>query len=116
MTIYSQKLNIICYLQGNRIQAGIKKEHIPKFQNKLKKGTWKVLEEFGVTKASGQYRSTKAKYRINILYTTVVTNSPPMSEKIWLDLTEFNSINSGILDPNYLVGKLFTIPCSITYV
>ncbi|EFH57053.1 predicted protein [Arabidopsis lyrata subsp. lyrata] len=61
---------------GNKIQAGIKKEHISKFQRYVKKGDWKIIDDFSVNKATGQYRSTIHPYRINFHYSIVFSPSP----------------------------------------
>ncbi|KAG7584110.1 hypothetical protein ISN44_As08g035960 [Arabidopsis suecica] len=91
---------------GNKIQAGIKKEHISKFQRYVKKGDWKIIDDFSVNKATGQYRSTIHPYRINFHYSTVFSPSPSISNEVWLDLVDFTTILAGNLDQNKLVDVL----------
>ncbi|AEE32871.1 Nucleic acid-binding, OB-fold-like protein [Arabidopsis thaliana] len=91
---------------GNKIQAGIKKEHLLKLQRYVKIGHWTIIEEFSVTKASGLYRSTTHPYRINIQSSTRFSNSPTISDEIWLDLVNFNDVLSGTLDQNKLVNVI----------
>ncbi|XP_020886960.1 replication protein A 70 kDa DNA-binding subunit B [Arabidopsis lyrata subsp. lyrata] len=97
---------ILADKDGNKIQAGIKKEHISKFQRYVKKGDWKIIEEFSVNKATGTYRSTTHSYRINFHYATVFSPSPSISNEVWLDLVDFTTILSGNLDQNKLVDVL----------
>ncbi|EFH64590.1 predicted protein, partial [Arabidopsis lyrata subsp. lyrata] len=94
---------------GNKIQAGIKKEHISKFQRYVKNGDWKIIEEFSVNKATGTYRSTTHSYRINFHYATVFSPSPSISNEVWLDLVDFTTILSGNLDQNKLIKILLLI-------
>ncbi|EFH39472.1 hypothetical protein ARALYDRAFT_359097 [Arabidopsis lyrata subsp. lyrata] len=91
---------------GNKIQAGIKKEHISKFQRYVKKGDWKIIDDFSVNKATGQYRSTIHPYRINFHYSTVFSPSPSINNEVWLDLVDFTTIIAGNLDQNKLVDVL----------
>ncbi|CAL9248132.1 unnamed protein product, partial [Arabidopsis halleri] len=97
---------ILLPLQGNKIQADIKNEHISKFQRYVKKGDWKIIDDFSVNKATGQYRSTIHPYRINFHYSTVFSPSPSISNDVWLDLVDFTTILAGNLDQNKLVDVL----------
>ncbi|CAL9238303.1 unnamed protein product, partial [Arabidopsis halleri] len=97
---------------GNKIQAGIKKEHLQKLQRDIKKGEWRIFDEFSVKKATGMYRPTTHNYRIVFEYSTVISPSEKISESIWLDLVPFNSVLSGTLDQNKLVdiiGQLVNV-------
>ncbi|EFH57117.1 predicted protein [Arabidopsis lyrata subsp. lyrata] len=87
---------------GNKIQAAIKKEHLQKLQSGIKKGEWRIFDEFSVKKATGMYRPTTHNYRIVFEYSTVISPSETISESIWLDLVPFNSVLSGTLDQNKL--------------
>ncbi|EFH57028.1 predicted protein [Arabidopsis lyrata subsp. lyrata] len=42
---------------GNKIQAGIKKEHLQKLQRNITKGEWRIFDEFSVKKATGMLPS-----------------------------------------------------------
>ncbi|KAG7578528.1 Nucleic acid-binding OB-fold [Arabidopsis thaliana x Arabidopsis arenosa] len=97
---------------GNKIQARIKKEHLQKFQREIKKGEWRIFDEFSVKKATGMYRPTTHNYRIVFEYSTVISPSETISESIWLDLVPFNLVLSGTLDQNKLVdiiGQLVNV-------
>ncbi|XP_020885137.1 uncharacterized protein LOC9316836 [Arabidopsis lyrata subsp. lyrata] len=97
---------------GNKIQAGIKKEHLQKLQRNITKGEWRIFDEFSVKKATGMYRPTTHNYRIVFEYSTVISPSEKISESIWLDLVPFNSVLSGTLDQNKLVdiiGQLVNV-------
>ncbi|KAF8100605.1 hypothetical protein N665_0220s0009 [Sinapis alba] len=79
-------------------------------------GVWRNIDHFSVTGAGGSYRSTGHKYRIAFVHNTKITISAHRDDNMFLNLVDFQTIESGLLDSNFLIvldlGDLETIQCT----
>ena len=98
---------VVILLQGEKISATCKRNHILSVQRKLPLGKWCVLTTFSVSQASGQYRPTSYPYKITISDETVITNSDLNQDSIFLSLARYEDIIDGNLKTNFLIGNTF---------
>lgn len=69
-------------------------------------GAWRNIDHFCVSGAgNGSYRSTGHKYRLFFTHSTKITDSTHRDENMFLNIVDFDSIQSGLLDSNLLIGK-----------
>ncbi|EOA15238.1 hypothetical protein CARUB_v10028635mg [Capsella rubella] len=79
------------------------KEFINRFENKIKTGEWRTLENFSLSIASGQFKPTNHRYKMSFMTQTVVTRMESLSHDPFLSITQFDSISSGNMNPNFIV-------------
>ncbi|EOA28640.1 hypothetical protein CARUB_v10024862mg, partial [Capsella rubella] len=81
--------------QGAKIHATVKKDLVNRYVNNLDIGDWKFIENFQLTHAFGQFRTTSHLYKMAFINGTVVTTCAPVSDSNYLTLAKFESIQSG---------------------
>jgi len=90
------------------MHATVKKELVSKFVHKLIVGEWILIETFGLTYASGQFRPTNHLYKMGFQARTEVMGCESISDTNFLSLAKFSKIQSGELNPHILVGEWFS--------
>ncbi|KAF3565773.1 hypothetical protein DY000_02015875 [Brassica cretica] len=112
-------------LSGTKIHASCKKIYLDKLTRKLSNvlsiGMWRNIENFSINNPSVSYRPTNHQYKINFIYGTDITPSTILNDSMFLSLVDFQTIQSGVEDPNILIdvigqvsdlGALETVQCS----
>ncbi|XP_048605202.1 uncharacterized protein LOC125582497 [Brassica napus] len=112
---------ILCDANGTKIHASCSKTYISKVGKHVRVGVWRNIDRFSVSGAGGAYRSTDHKYRLAFNGNTKITESTYRDDSMFLNLVDFKSIESGLLNPNFLIdvigqvqdlGDLETIGCN----
>jgi len=68
-------------------------------------GAWRNIDHFCVSGAgNGAYRSTGHKYRLAFIHSTKISESTLHDDNMFLNIVDFDSIQSGLLDSNFLIG------------
>ncbi|XP_010423747.1 PREDICTED: uncharacterized protein LOC104708820 [Camelina sativa] len=91
---------------GKKIHASVKKELVTKYANRLPVGNWVFIETFGLSYATGQFRPTTHLYKMAFITGTLVLQSDPVSEDMFLSLSKFQNIQSGEANPHILVDAI----------
>ncbi|KAG2275725.1 hypothetical protein Bca52824_058280 [Brassica carinata] len=116
---------ILSDAHGTKIHASCKKTYLDKLTRKLSNvlsiGMWRNIENFSINNPSVSYRPTNHQYKINFIYGTDITPSTILNDNMFLSLVDFQTIQSGVEDPNILIdvigqvsdlGALETVQCS----
>ncbi|KAG2246341.1 hypothetical protein Bca52824_085969 [Brassica carinata] len=112
---------ILCDANGTKIHASCNKTYISEVGKHVRVGVWRNIDRFSVSGAGGAYRSTDHKYRLAFNGNTKITESAYRDDSMFLNLVDFKSIESGLLNPNFLIdvigqvqdlGDLETIGCN----
>ncbi|XP_013729972.2 replication protein A 70 kDa DNA-binding subunit D-like [Brassica napus] len=112
---------ILCDANGTKIHASCNKTYISEVGKHVRVGVWRNIDRFSVSAAGGAYRSTDHKYRLAFNGNTKITESTYRDDSMFLNLVDFKSIESGLLNPNFLIdvigqvqdlGDLETIGCN----
>ena len=98
--------NIIPFIisKGTKIHASCNKTYISEVGKHVRVGVWRNIDRFSVSAAGGAYRSTDHKYRLAFNGNTKITESTYRDDSMFLNLVDFKSIESGLLNPNFLIG------------
>lgn len=91
--------------KGSKIHATCKMTYIESKGRLLPVGVWRNIRNFHVRPAIGAYRSTNHEYKMVFNYNTVITRSNHMNDELYLNLADFQTVLSGTLDENKLIGK-----------
>lgn len=91
--------------QGCKIHAACKKNYLKTLGEECKVGEWKKLYNFQVSAAGKHYRPTQHMYKITFINQTVIKPSDFQNDDMFLSLAEFDSVMSGKLDNDILIGK-----------
>ncbi|XP_048594395.1 uncharacterized protein LOC106360390 [Brassica napus] len=82
---------------------------------------WRNIENFSINNPVVSYRPTNHQYKMNFIYGTDITPSTIQNDSMFLSLVDFQTIQSGVEDPNILIdvigqvsdlGALETVQCS----
>lgn len=69
-------------------------------------GEWKIIDNFQVSEPGKHYRATNNKFKISFINQTVIKPSDFQNDDdMFLDLAEFDSVLSGQLDADILIGR-----------
>ncbi|KAF8048012.1 hypothetical protein N665_2724s0002 [Sinapis alba] len=93
-------------LTGGKIHASGKRSRMFRVQRGLPIGEWRILQNFTVSQAGGQYRPTNLQYKMTIIGDTVISKSDFQNNGAFLDLASYEDIIEGKLNPNFLIGIL----------
>ncbi|KAG2288493.1 hypothetical protein Bca52824_048097 [Brassica carinata] len=99
---------ILCDANGTKIHASCNKTYIAEVAKHVRVGVWRNIDRFSVSGAAfnGNTKITDSTYR---------------DENMFLNLVDFKTIESGLLNPNFLIdvigqvqdlGDLETIGCN----
>lgn len=91
-------------MQGCKIHATCKKNYLKSLGEECKVGEWKTLYNFQVSAAGKHYRPTQHTYKITFINQTVIKPSDYQNDDMFLSLAEFDSVMSGKLDNDILIG------------
>ncbi|CAN7096546.1 unnamed protein product [Brassica rapa subsp. narinosa] len=116
---------ILSDAHGTKIHASCKKTYLDKLTRKLSNvlavGMWRNIENFSINNPVVSYRPTNHQYKMNFIYGTDITPSTIQNDSMFLSLVDFQTIQSGVEDPNILIdvigqvsdlGALETVQCS----
>ena len=98
---------VVLILQGDKIHATYKRNHMKSVQRKLLLGKWRFPTTFSLSQASGQYRPTSHPYKMTISDETVITNSEIIEDDIFLSLAKYEDIIDGTLKTHFLIGNAY---------
>ncbi|KAF8100727.1 hypothetical protein N665_0218s0065 [Sinapis alba] len=68
--------------------------------------TWRVIENFKVSKSGGKYKPCSHEYKITITDKTVFKGSDHHDESSFLSLADFSELSKGKLDDKLLIGEI----------
>ncbi|KAF3512416.1 hypothetical protein F2Q69_00006163 [Brassica cretica] len=91
---------------GCKIHAACKKNYLKTLGEECKVGEWKKLYNFQVSAAGKHYRTTQHMYKITFINETVIKPSDFQNDDMFLSLAESDSVMSGKLDNDILIGNL----------
>ncbi|RID47514.1 hypothetical protein BRARA_I04102 [Brassica rapa] len=91
--------------KGCKIHATCKKNYLKSLGEECKVGEWKKLYNFQVSAAGKHYRPTQHMYKITFINQTVIKPSDFQNDDMFLSLAEFDSVMSGKLDNDILIGN-----------
>ncbi|XP_013599600.1 PREDICTED: replication protein A 70 kDa DNA-binding subunit B-like [Brassica oleracea var. oleracea] len=113
---------ILSDAHGTKIHASCKKTYMADLAKHVRVGAWRNIDHFCVSGAgNGAYRSTGHKYRLAFIHSTKISESTLHDDNMFLNIVDFDSIQSGLLDSNFLIdvfgqvldlGDLETIQCT----
>ncbi|KAG5415037.1 hypothetical protein IGI04_002604, partial [Brassica rapa subsp. trilocularis] len=92
--------------KGTKIHATCKKNYLQSLGEQCKVGEWKTLYNFQVSATGKHYRPTQHMYKITFINQTVIKPSEFQNDDMFLSLATFDSIMSGKLDNDILIGNL----------
>lgn len=93
--------------KGTKIHASCNKTYIAEVAKHVRVGVWRNIDRFSVSGAGGAYRSTDHKYWLAFNGNTKITDSTYRDENMFLNLVDFKTIESGLLNPNFLIGTFW---------
>ncbi|XP_010412713.1 PREDICTED: replication protein A 70 kDa DNA-binding subunit B-like [Camelina sativa] len=100
-------------IQGDKIGATVRKDHINKFEADLVPGTWKIISTFGLNLCTAYLRPSLIKYKISTRYDTTISPSGNVSDNHYLSFTSFDSILAGNLDKNLMLDVICQVVSSV---
>ncbi|CAN6813367.1 unnamed protein product, partial [Brassica oleracea] len=113
---------ILSNAHGTKIHASCKKTYMADLAKHVRVVAWRNIDHFCVSGAgNGAYRSTGHKYRLAFIHSTKISESTLHDDNMFLNIVDFDSIQSGLLDSNFLIdvfgqvldlGDLETIQCT----
>ncbi|KAL9808901.1 putative nucleic acid-binding protein [Arabidopsis thaliana] len=98
---------IICDENGSKMQITIRKHYIGKFHRSLKVGDWMIIDTFSLSPSYGKYKISSLSYRMGFNHNTDVIKCDPVSDSVFLDLTDFEGVKTESYDKNVLIGTYF---------
>ncbi|CAN6982364.1 unnamed protein product [Brassica oleracea var. botrytis] len=95
---------ILSDAHGTKIHASCKKTYMADLAKHVRVGAWRNIDHFCVSGAgNGAYRSTGHKYRLAFIHSTKISESTLRDDNMFLNIVDFDSIQSGLLDSNFLI-------------
>lgn len=90
--------------QGCKIHATCKKNYLRSLGEQCNVGEWKTFYNFQVSPVGKNYRQTQHMFKITFINQTVIKPSDFENDDLFLSLATFDSVMSGKLDDNILIG------------
>ncbi|KAF8083730.1 hypothetical protein N665_0755s0012, partial [Sinapis alba] len=103
---------ILAYQNGEKLHATAKRSQMYRAQRNLPIGEWRFIENFSVTGAGGQYRTTTSQYKITIIGDTVYAKSDYHNDNHFLTLASYEDFGNGKLKTYFLIdiiGEVFEL-------
>ncbi|KAF8106780.1 hypothetical protein N665_0133s0018, partial [Sinapis alba] len=99
---------------GEKLHATAKRSQMYRAQRNLPIGEWRFIENFSVTGAGGQYRTTTSQYKITIIGDTVYAKSDYYDDNHFLTLASYENFCNGKLKTYFLnivfeLGRVQTV-------
>ncbi|CAA7016460.1 unnamed protein product [Microthlaspi erraticum] len=88
---------------GGKIHAAAKKKDIGRISKDLKVGEWRVLDNFQVAHATGQFRPTNSKWKMTMTLNTKVSTCSVKNDSQFLELIPIRTIMDGGLNHCILI-------------
>ncbi|CAA7043560.1 unnamed protein product [Microthlaspi erraticum] len=88
---------------GGKIHAAAKKKDIGRISKDLKVGEWRVLDNFQVAHATGQFRPTNSKWKMTMTLNTKVSTCSVKNDSQFLELIPIRIIVDGGLNHCILI-------------
>lgn len=91
--------------KGHKIHATCRRTLIESKTGLLTVGSWRYIRNFQIAPAGRAYRTTNHSWKMSFNQNTAVTRSNHVNDELYLSLIDFQTVLSGTLDDNFLIGK-----------